>query len=311
MAVYQRSETLYHWVTLRDRNNALIDPDTVTITITDPCGTELVSEDSMTSDSSGVYYYAYDIPANGVYGEWDIKVEADDSGDLSIFKDKMYLLPWDAVAQVRELSGITSKKSVSDDAIARIIWEAYKEALDEVYEEHNDITPKCNPDTGAWFDGTNTTFETPHNRLADYSGDGVVSGYGELSCATDIEGWWRDEDGDCHRVNITVNDAQCGNITITQLDGTAIPSSMEWVHLHYWTEWRTYNERLFRLAASYLAAHKCIIRFQELDKATLADLYSNREMINGHLMRMENEYQRTMRKIRKPLIGGAMKPGGN
>jgi hypothetical protein len=263
----------------------------------------------MIQDSTGVYYYAYDIPADGIFGEWDIKVTAVDVGDSSIFKDKMYLLPWDAVLQVRELSGITSIKSVSDDAIARIIWEAYNEALDEVFVYHYEEPPLCNPDTGAWIDGTNKSFATKSTHLADRYGDGVVSGYGELSCSTDVSGHWVYCDGVTHLLKITVTNALGGLVTITQLNGTALPSSLTSIMLYYWTEWRTYNEQLFRLAASYLAAHKCIIRFQELDKATLADLYSNREMISKHLNRMYNEYLTAIRKIRRPLVGGSMYPG--
>ena len=112
-----------------------------------------------------------------------------------------------------------------------------------------------------------------------------------------------------NRTKITVNEAHCGNITITQLDGTAIPSSMKWVRINYWSEWKTYNEKSFQKAVAYLAAHKCIIRFQELDKATLADLYSNREMISAHLFRMEKEYYKALNQIRRPVVGGGMLPG--
>lgn len=309
MSVYQRGETLYHWITLRNRNQTLVDPTSIKITISNPCGTVAVDAQNMTQDSTGVYYYAYDIPADGVYGEWDIKVVAVDGGDNSVFKDKMYLLPWDAVDQVRELSGITSKKSVSDDAIARIIWEAYLEALDTVYVGYYGEKPKCNPDTGAWIDGTNTSFALTHIPLADRYGDGAVTGYGELSCSTDVSGVWVDSDGEAHLLKITVTNALGGLVTLTQLDGSALPSDLKSVKVDYWAEWRTYNERLFRLSVAYLAAHKCIVRFQELDKATLADLYSNREMITRHFDRMMKEYTKAMNKIRRPVVGGGMLPG--
>lgn len=312
-AVYERGETNYYVVKVKNTDaNTYVDPSSISISVTNSCGTSLVSSASMTKDSTGIYHYEISIPSSAIYGEYEIEVVATSaSGVVSKFKDKFFVLPWNVTYDVRKLSGITSKKSVSDHDIALIIWEAYKEALDDVFEFHADQTPKCNPDTGEWIDGSNTTFETPHGRLADHDGDGSVLGYGESSCATDIDGWWRDEDGNEHRCKITVNNTHSGNITITQLDGTAIPSSAEWVHLNYWTEWRTYDERIFKYAVCYLAAHKCIVRFQELDRATILDLGANKKYYTKRDMkRMWNEYLRAINKIRKPLVGGGMIPGG-
>lgn len=310
--IYERGENNYYVIKIKDiEAQSYTDPSTVSLSIYNNCGEELVSNAAMTKSDTGIYYYNYLIPADARFGEYEIKVTASNVTDTisTIYKDKFYVLPWNAIYEVRRYSGITSEKSISNHDIAAIIWEAYKEALDCVYVAHHNETPKCDPDTGAWFNGTNTTFATPYPLIADRYGDGTVTGYGEISCLTDISGWWKDSDGDCHKLKITVNEAHCGNITVTQLDGNPIPSSMKWVHLDYWTEWKTYDETLFRLAVAYLAAHKCIIRFQELDKATLADLYSNREMITQHLDRMLNEYEKTMKKIRRPIVGGAMKPG--
>lgn len=181
--------------------------------------------------------------------------------------------------------------------------------MDEVYEYRRDEAPDCNPDNGKWFDGTNMVFATKHGPIADRDGDGAIRGYGEVSCGTDIDGWWKDADGDCHRINVTVNDAHCGNITITQTDGTAIPGNNKWVRLNYYTEWETYNERIFRFAVAYLAAYKCIEAFKSLDKATLADLHSNKQDVYLHKNRMKNQYKNAMRKIKKPVIGAGMLPG--
>lgn len=309
MSVYQREETFYHWITFRDRAKALSNPDSVKITITAPCGITVVSSATMTQDSTGVYYYAYNIPADGLYGEYDVKTVATTGTDNSIFKDKLYIFPWDIVDQTRKLSGITSKKSISDDDISVIILEAYLEALREVYTYWDDENPKCNPDTGAWFDGVNTTFATKRGKLADSNGDGVVTGYGEQSCGTDVDGWWTDANGDCHQLKITVLDARCGKLTLTQWDGTAIPNDNCGVVINYSTEWRTFNIAIFKSAVAFLAAHKCIVRFKELDKATLADLHSNKIVILDDRNRMEKAYKKAMRKISKPIIGAGMLPG--
>lgn len=309
-AVYTCEETYVHRLLILDRDNNNVYPSTVEIDILDRCGNILVDGGSMVTDSTGYYEYTYNIVTDCLYGEYTIKVKATDSnGNIAIFDDYFYIFPWNIVHDVRRFSGITSKKSVSDHDIAAIIWEAYNEALDEVYEYwHNDI-PNCNPDDGKWFDGTNTVFETKHSPIADKDGDGVVRGWGEASCGTDIEGWWKDADGDCHRLKITVNEAHCGKITITQLDGTAIPSDNEWVRIDYYTEWETYDERMFRFAVAYLSAYKCIESFKALDKATLGDLDSNRQDIYLHKKRMKEQYKRAIRKVKKPAIGSGMIPG--
>ena len=309
-AIYERGEDNYYVIKIKNIDGNLdVDPSTVSITIYDPCMNEKVSEATMTKSDTGIYYYSYTIPIDATYGEYNIKVTASSAPNVAIYKDKFFILPWNIVYDVRRYSGITSKKSIGDQDMATIIWEAYLEALRDVYVYQDSESPKCNPDTGAWFDGTNTTFATKSAPLADSNGDGVVTGYGETSCGTDVDGWWVDSDGDCHQLKITVLDAKCGKLTITQLDGNPIPSNTCLVKINYYTEWRTFSLPIFKSAVAFLAAHKCIERFAELDKATLADLHSNKVVILHNRTRMEKAYMKAMRKISKPAVGGGMLPG--
>ncbi len=309
-AIYDRGEENHYVIKIKDIDgNTYTDPSTVSITITNPCSTTEVSEASMTKSDTGIYYYSYTIPVDATYGEYQIKVTASSTPNIVIYKDKFFILPWNIIYDVRRYSGITSKKSISDQDMATIIWEAYTEALRDVYIYHDDEKPNCNPDTGAGFDGTNTTFATKHQLLADINGDGVVTGYGETSCGTDVDGYWVDSDGDCHQLKITVLDAECGKLTITQLNGDPIPSTNCGVRINYYLEWRTFSLSVFKSAVAFLAAHKCIVRFAELDKATLADLHSNKIVILHNRTRMEKAYKKAMRKISKPVIGGGMLPG--
>lgn len=310
-AIYERGEANYYVVKIKDIDASThIDPSTVSLTIYDPCLAKKVSDIAMIKDTTGVYYYSYAIPADATYGMYEIEVTASSPTYTTKYKDKFFILPWNVIYDVKKYSGISSNKSISDHDIAAIIWEAYQEALDSVYESWHDDKPLCNPDDGSWFDGTNTTFATRHGSIADINGDGVVTGWGEISCGTDIDGWWKDVNGDCHRVNVTVNDAKCGKITITQTDGTAIPNSMQWVHLDYHTEWETYSEDLFKIAVSYLSAYKCIVRFRELTRSTMADLHSNKvTILHSKSKTLWDEYRKILRKIMKPMIGGTMLPG--
>jgi hypothetical protein len=309
MAVYQREETYYHWITFRDRTKALHDPSSVSITITNPCGTVKVDAQGMTNDAPGVYYYPYDIPVDGVYGEWDVKVIAIDGTDTTIFPDKMYLLPWDAVDQVRELSGITSKKSVSDDTIARIIWEAYGETLDKVYELRKNETFLCNPNDGSWIDGTNKIFAVKNPPIADYNGDGAITGADGTTCDSDITLLWKDVNGDCHKGKVTVNESECGKITLTQDDDSALPANLIWAKVTYHTEWYTFKLELLRKAVAYLAAYECLIRFTELDKTTQADLNPNVIKFNVRRKTLDAKYKKILRLIKKPIVGSSMLPG--
>jgi len=312
MSIYSRAESYVHRLLILDRDDNPVYPPNVTFYLYDSCSSLMnAGGTSMTTDASNYFQCIYSIPPNAKYGEYTIQVIAIDSfGEVAIFDDYLYIFPWNIVHDVRKHSGITSKKSISDHDISAIIWEAYNEALDEVYEYYANDIPNCNPDDGKWFDGVNTIFETKHGPIADRYGDGTVKGWGEESCSTDIDGWWKDSDGNCHRLKITVNDAHCGKITITQLDGTAIPSDNEWVRINYWTEYHTYNERIFRFAVSYLAAYKVIEAFKTLDKATLADLDSNEKSIELSKERMLKQYKKAMNKVKKPNISGAMIPGG-
>jgi len=312
MSIYTRGETFVHRILIIDRTDAIAYPSDCTMYIYDSCASLVNTGGTSMATSAGDSYFQgkWTIPNTMKYGEYNIQVIATDaSGDVAIFDDKLYIFPWNITYDVRRYYGITSKKSISDHDIATLIFEAYKEALDEVYEYWHDDIPNCNPDDGSWFDGTNTVFETKHGPIADKDGDGVVQGFGEASCGTDIWGWWKDSDGDCHKLNITVNESHCGKITITQLDGTAIPSDNEWVRISYFTEWETYNERMFRIAVAYLAAYKCIEAFKALDKATLADLDSNRRDVEISKNRMLEQYKKAIRKVKRPNISGGMLPG--
>lgn len=311
MSIYSKGETYVHRLLIVDRDDNPAYPSDCTFYLYDECGNLMnAGGTSMATDSTHYFTCNYDIPSDARYGEYTIKVVATDSlGVVAEFDDVMYIFPWNIIHDVRRYSGITAKKSIDDHDISAIIWEAYCEALNEIYEYHHAEWPNCNPDDGSWFDGANTTFETKYGPIADKDGDGVVQGFGEASCGTDISGWWKDSDGDCHKLKITVNDAHCGNITITQLDGTAIPSDNEWVRLDYYTEYKTYNERIFRFAVAYLAAYKAIEAFKALDKATLADLDSNRMDVELSKNRMMKQYKMAVKKIKNPPIGGAMLPG--
>lgn len=312
MATYQRNETYYHWITIRDRAGAAYDPTAVTITISSPDGVEVVTDAGMSSDTPGIYYYPYNIPADGIYGKWDVVVTATDVGENSIFPDRFYLFAWNAADRIRSLTGIGQSKSISDDDLCDIVWRTNKEILQEIYIHHYNESVRCNccnenckcsTIVCSGFDGTNTTFWTQEGYLADYNGSGAVEGYGESSC-TDVFLKWKDCDGICYNGHVAVLDADCGRLKLTT-DGTIpIPADYAWVKLEYWTKSRAWTEDLMREAVEYLSAHKVLLRFGELERATSADLVSAQNVKYVNPKRMYKEYKRVLRKIKKPIVGG-------
>ncbi len=68
---------------VRDNSNNLTDLDgTPTITIVDPDGAEVVTDDSMTKESTGTYVYFYTTNESGPFGLYEAIVsgDADTSG---------------------------------------------------------------------------------------------------------------------------------------------------------------------------------------------------------------------------------------
>ena len=259
----------------------------------------------MASESTGVYRYYYAIDSSATYGKHKVRAVATTAtGETGIYETEYYVMPWKLERTVRRISGISETKSISDEDIPHISWMSYKEALRDVYNHHYKEAPCYNPDTGVGYDGSNTSFQTKHYPIADINGDGVISG-SNVSCATDVTIWWINSAG--HRADgiVTVTQEDNGELTITQADCSAIPSSQEGVYLDYWSQYDSYNEYIFQEAVAYLAAHYVVLRFNELDRVTLADLNSNRPIVLANPNRFIYEYRRLINMIREPRGGGA------
>jgi hypothetical protein len=174
----------------------------------------------------------------------------------------------------------------------------------EIYELHYDESPTCDPDVGVLFDGTNKTVKTIFGNLADFNGDGTITGFGEKSCGTDVTGYWLDIDYNKYKCNITVVDSVTGRLTLTKLDGTAIPNTNNGVFIEYYTQYDSYDNVLQKEAISYLAAHKVVKRFGELDRSTLVDLSSNRFIFLADPNKLLIMYENIRDKIRRPMFDG-------
>ena len=308
--ICERGETNFIKVNVKNESHVLVDPTSVSITIRSPCGTDLITAQAMSTSVTGVYEYYYGIAADALYGEYEIEIIATSpSVYTNIYRDRYIILPWNAIQEVRRKTGILSKKSVDDKDIALIILEAYEEILEEIYVLHENESFLCNPDTGAWIDGINKIFQLRNSPIADYNGDGAVTGAGELACGEDITLLWKDASGTCHEGKVTVNNAECGNVTLTQDDDSALPADAYWAKVTYRTEWRTFNEKILRKATVYLAAYECLIKFTSLTGTTQADLNPNVVKFNVRRKSLQAKYKKLRRMIRRPIVGGGMLPG--
>jgi len=307
MAIFERSDTFSHWVTIYDRDNTKTDPSTVSMSIIDPYGNTVLSYGSggMTKDSTGVYYYDHDISSTATYGRYEVRVKTMSgagSGHLGIIYDEFFIMPWKLEESVRRKMGI-STNDINDDDLSHIAWMAYQESLRDVYNHHYKEKPNGNPDTGTGFNGTNTSFQTKHYPIADIGGDGSIGDSDDPE--SDITGWWIDNAGHHNTCDINITQSDNGEITITQDDGTtAIPSNNEGVYLDYWSEYGNYNEFVYREAVSFLAAHYVNLRFTERDKVTIADINANKPVVIKHPNRFMREYKRLVDSVRKPRILG-------
>jgi len=303
MAIFERNDTFSHWITVRDKDGTKEDPATVDMSIIDPHGNTVLSYTNMTNDSVGIYYYDHDISSTATYGRYEVHVKTTSAGGhYGILHDEFFIMPWKLEESIRRKMGI-STNDVDDDDLSHIAWMAYQESLRDVYNHHYKEKPKGNPDTGAGFNGTNTSFQTKYYPIADIGGDGSIGDSDDAEA--DITGWWINSAGHRSSCDIDITQSDNGEITITQNDGvTAIPSNNEGVYLDYWSEYGNYNEFVYREAVSFLAAHYVNLRFTEQDKVTIADINSNRPIVLKQPNRFMREYKRLIDSVRKPRILG-------
>ncbi len=307
MAIFERSDTFSHWVTIYDRDNTKVDPSSVSMSIVDPQGTTVLSYATgvMSRDDTGVYYYDHNLSSTATYGRYEVRVKTFSgagTGHLGIIYDEFFIMPWKLEESVRRKMGI-STNDINDDDLSHIAWTAYQESMRDVYNHYYSERPSSNPDTGVGFDGTNTSFQTKHYPLADIGGDGVVGDSGDAEA--DITCWWIDSSGHRNSGYVVVTEENNGEITLTQNDGvTAIPSTNKGVYLDYWSEYGNYNEFVYREAVSFLAAHYVNLRFTERDKVTISDINANKPIVIKNPNRFIREYKRLLDSVRKPRILG-------
>jgi len=300
--IYFLGDNIYTEIYIKDTlTNTLSDPSDVSISITCPHGVALVSDVSMTSSVTGIYTYDFSIPTDICYGIYKIKIETTNEDTLTYFN--FVVFPWDFISRIREISGAYQQNDISDYKLAIIAWEAYEETLREVYELHTNEIPLRNPTDGTYLNGTNDLFQVKNYPIADINGDELITGYPPIATIHDwdIDFSYTDSTGIIHAGKVIMTDYIHGWVTLQDLSGNPLPSSTKSLNVTYYSASEDYNRDLMKEAVAYLAAHKTLIAYKSLDKATLADLQSNRATEN---LRFLKRYEDIIEQIGHPMITG-------
>ena len=299
---YSRGDNIFIQINIKDvLTNALSDPSDVSISIINPCNIIKVASATMSSSVTGVYTYDYAIsstPTNTPYGIYKIEIKTETEDTLTIFN--FVVFPWDVLSRIREISGAFQQSDMSDYKLALLAWTAYEETLDEVFELHYNEKPLPDPDSGYYFNGINIKFQLKNTPIADHNGDDYITGFGELACGEDITFSYIDSTGNRIVGDVTVIDANNGLVELTDIGGGIVPNGISSAQVTYYSQSQTYNKDLMREAVAYLTAHKALLAFKSLDKATLADMQSNRATESERFLK---RYEEIIEKIGFPNIG--------
>jgi hypothetical protein len=303
--IYSRGDNVFTQINIKDiLTNSLCDPSSVSISIINPCGVNLITSVAMTKTAVGVYKYDYQIsstPTNSPFGIYKIKIQTLNENTISLFN--FVLFPWDIISRIREISGFFQQNDISDYKLSMIAWNAYIETLDEIYELHSDETPLCNPETNEGFNGTNITFKLKEYPLADFNGDEYITGFGELACGEDVTFHYIDSIGDNKIGHVVVIDADVGIVTLKTITDTPVPKDIRKAMVSYCVRSEYYDQNIMREAVAYLASNKVLISLNSLDKSTLADLQTNEEKLRIDSDRFIKRYETLIEKIGMPNIG--------
>ncbi len=293
IGIVQRGDYLHLNVKFReDKTN--VDPTSVSAVVTYPCSSGTDSVSFATTSTTGLWEGTWDVPSSATYGEYTISIDATYDGSTYTFETFFYVLPWNIIQHVRSLSGIKQSNDVEDKDLALICWNAYLEAKEKVFKLV--INEKINQDSNHCIDGSNKVFYACNKHL--------VSNH--TVCDEDaIYGIYRDADYEWDDLTISITDADKGKLSIADKNGDALDGSLCChIFYSYRIKSRTFKEQVFKKAVAYLAAHEAILRFNELDKVTLADVNSNEKIILANPDRMLKKYKKTVKKISKIKVNG-------
>ena len=261
---YLKGDTLLVKIKITDSESFVVsDPSEVSITIIDPCGNELVDA-AMDSEATGYYFYEYSFASDACCGIYDVNIETINKNQIAKFS--YIVFPFDICSRVREVLSAYQQNDISDYKLAIIAWHSYRTVLNDVFELVYNENLYCNKIA-------NDLYKVNNKPLADINGDGVVTGTDVDSCQPDVSFYYINDDDEATELEVKVVDARNGVVEIKD-----IPSTADCLYITYYYESEYYDEEIMKEAVAYLTAYKVAMTYKSLDKATLADIQTNRQL---------------------------------
>jgi len=294
IGIIERGDSYFLEMKFREDKTA-VNPTVVTTEITYPCDSGSTNALSMaTTTTTGLWEGAWEVPSAATYGEYRVKVTATYEGMNFVYETFFYVLPWNINQHVRSISGIKQSNDITEKDLAIISWNAYLETKEKVFRRV--LNEKLAVNAYHCINGNNTEFFTRK--------DNIVTDH-TVCDETVISGTYYDVNMDKQELTISVDTAITGDIVVQDKDGNALTcGNCCDPRINYRVKSHAFSEQLFKKAVVYLASHEVILRFNELDKATLADINSSKPIILANPDRMYKKYKTTIKKIRKLKVGG-------
>lgn len=295
IGIIERGDSYFLEMKFRE-NKTSVDPTNVVTEITYPCASGTTDGLSMaTTATTGLWEGAWDVPSSATYGEYRVKVTATYDGKNFVYETFFYVLPWNINQHIRSISGIKQSNDISEKDLAIIAWNAYLEAREGVFRRV--IGEALWTNAYHCINGNNTEFFTRQPYVVT---DHLICG------ESAIDGMYYDVNQDRQTLTVTVDNGTKGQLTVKKTDGSSALTCDDVCKpvINYRVKSKSFSEHMFKKAVVYLASHEVILRFNELDKATLADLNSSKPIILANPDRMLKNYKKVMHKIRKVKVGG-------
>lgn len=199
------------------------------------------------------------------------------------------------IAKIRQVSGISSSTDISDTDLTQLLTYSDTRVISDLYKHIYHESIGANPDTGNLWNGTNYTFQVQQPPIADRDASGTVDD-------SDITVTWIDSDYGVHTdATVTIVSASEGIITIKN-GSDPLASTVLYVWVDYDTPYGMVNSTLLDLASALYCSHLAHLRVTEPDKVTLADLESNRPLVEVRMTRFLEEYNRIIREVHYPKL---------
>lgn len=205
---------------------------------------------------------------------------------------------WTLPLKVRDVMGLDEDATADDREIEVLIRIAQEHIKDDLFTYHYDETVNGNPDTGASWDGSNTTFQTSSYPIMDSNYDFTVN-------SSDVLARWINSSYSPASARVSVSSATYGILSITQDGSTAIPSDAETVKVDYYSCHRSISRLHLEDLTTYLAAHLVQQRLKTGTSISAADLEKNRPLIiKGETIYLDM-YRTLLSKLQDRTFKGA------